>query len=196
MLLLYFRRLWDRPHYQIFPLALIALGIFAYLRWPRDEKRKYQNSFLATTLLLVGLLLGLLGYVFVEPWFGAASAACLAASLFSRTVESETNKTLLSLSLFAFFCVRPPFEADQRLMSWLQQVSAKFTSELLDLVGAEGQLTGEGLEHPLRHRGVVPGRALRNLGSGGPGGESAGDDTGGEGRGEVADEGVAAQRVH
>jgi exosortase len=142
MLLLYFRRLWDRPHYQIFPLALIALGIFAYLRWPRDEKRKYQNSFLATTLLLVGLLLGLLGYVFVEPWFGAASAACLAASLFSRTVESETNKTLLSLSLFAFFCVRPPFEADQRLISWLQQVSAKFTSELLDLVGYAHYMPG------------------------------------------------------
>jgi exosortase len=142
MLLLYFRRLWDRPHYQVFPLALIALGIFTYLRWPKGAKRKFQSSMLASLFLFAGLGLGLLGYVFVEPWFGAASAACLAASLYARTVEEETNKTLLSLSLLAFFCVRPPFDADQRLISWLQTVSAKFTSELLDLVGYAHYMPG------------------------------------------------------
>jgi exosortase len=142
MMLLYFRRLWDRPHYQVFPLALIALGVFTYLRWPKGAKRKLQSSFLASLLLLGGLALGLLGYVFVEPWFGAASAACFAASLYARTVEEETNTTLLSLSLLAFFCVRPPFDADQRLISWLQTVSAKFTSELLDLVGYAHYMPG------------------------------------------------------
>lgn len=142
MMLLYFRRLWDRPHYQVFPLALIALGVFAYLRWPKNAKRKFQNSTLATLLLLGGLALGLLGYVFVEPWFGAASAACFVASLFARTIEEETNKTLLSLSLLALFCVRPPFDADQRLITWLQTVSAKFTSELLDLVGYAHYMPG------------------------------------------------------
>lgn len=142
MMLLYFRRLWDRPHYQVFPLALIALGIFTYLRWPKGAKRKFQSSVLASLLLFGGLALGLLGYVFVEPWFGAASAACFAASLYARTVEEETNKTLLSLSLLAFFCVRPPFDADQRLITWLQTVSAKFTSELLDLVGYAHYMPG------------------------------------------------------
>jgi exosortase len=142
MMLLYFRRLWDRPHYQVFPLALIALGIFTYLRWPKGAKRKFQSSFIASLLLFAGLALGLLGYIFVEPWFGAASAACFAASLYARTVAEETNKTLLSLSLLAFFCVRPPFDADQRLISWLQTVSAKFTSELLDLVGYAHYMPG------------------------------------------------------
>lgn len=142
MMLLYFRRLWDRPHYQVFPLALIALGVFAYLRWPKEAKRKFQGSILANLLLLAGLAFGLSGYVFVEPWFGAASAACFVASLFARTIETETNKTLLSLSLFAFFCVRPPFDADQQLITWLQRVSAKFTSELLDLVGYAHYMPG------------------------------------------------------
>jgi len=142
MMLLYFRRLWDRPHYQVFPLALIALGVFTYLRWPKGAKRKFQSSALATLLLLGGLALGLLGYLFVEPWFGAASAACFAASLYARAVEDETNTTLLSLSLLAFFCVRPPFDADQRLITWLQTVSAKFTSELLDLVGYAHYMPG------------------------------------------------------
>lgn len=142
MLLLYFRRLWDRPHYQVFPLALIALAVFTYLRWPKGTKRKFQNSGLANFLLLGGLALGLLGYVFVEPWFGAASAACFAASLYARTVEEETSKTLLPLSLLAFFCVRPPFDADQQLITWLQRVSATFTSELLDLVGYAHYMPG------------------------------------------------------
>jgi exosortase len=142
MLLLYLRRLWDRPHYQVFPLALIALGILTYLRWPKEAKRKFQSSMLANLLLFAGLALGLLGYVFVEPWFGAASAACFAASLFARTVEEGTNKTLLSLSLLAFFCIRPPFDADQQLITWLQRVSAKFTSELLDLVGYAHYMPG------------------------------------------------------
>ncbi|MFN9880712.1 MAG: hypothetical protein ACK557_19760, partial [Planctomycetota bacterium] len=62
MMLLYFRRLWDRPHYQVFPLALVALGVFTYLRWPKGAKRKFQSSALATLLLLGGLALGLLGY--------------------------------------------------------------------------------------------------------------------------------------
>jgi exosortase len=142
MLLLYVRNLWSKPHYQVFPLALVALGVLTYLRWPKEKRRKFQSSRFANLMLLAGLALGILGYLFVEPWFAAASAAALATSLFTRTVEAETNKSLLSLSLFAWFCVQPPLNGDQRLITWLQTVSAKFTSELLDLVGYAHYMPG------------------------------------------------------
>jgi exosortase len=142
MLLLYFRNLWSKPHYQVFPLALVALGVFTYLRWPKEKKRKFQSSRFANLMLLAGLAIGILGYLFVEPWFAASSAAALATSLFTRTVEAETNKSLLSLSLFAWFCVQPPLNGDQRLITLLQTVSAKFTSELLDLVGYAHYMPG------------------------------------------------------
>lgn len=142
MLFLYFRNLWDRPHYQVFPLALIALVVFAYLRWPRGTGRKFQSSGLGTFLLICGLGFGLLGFLFVEPWFSAASAATLTASLFARTVDPESQKSLLPVSLFAFFCVQPPFNGDQTLISRLQTISAHFTSQVLDLVGYPHYMPG------------------------------------------------------
>ena len=34
LLLLHAENLWDKPHYQFFPIVLVGAGFLAYNRWP------------------------------------------------------------------------------------------------------------------------------------------------------------------
>lgn len=141
MLLLYFRNLWAKPHYQFFPIALIALGVFAFMRWPRTEGALRQ-SWSSVGMLLLGLVCGIGAWLYMEPWFAMACLFALSASLLSMVIDRETDKSLVSISLLALICLTPPFGLDSRLITWLQQVSARVTTSQLDLVGYPHYMPG------------------------------------------------------
>ena len=134
MLFLYFRGIWAKPHYQFFPIALVTLIAFAFLRWPREEFN-FRRSWLASLFLVVAAVFGLAAMVYVEPWFAAACSAALTASLLSMVIDKETGRSLVSLSLLGFICLTPPFGFDSYLITALQQISARITTSMLDLVG-------------------------------------------------------------
>ena len=133
---LYLRRLWTfKPHYQFFPFAIGVVIFLAVKRWPRDARLPFQSSKLSDTLLVLGLLVGLTNCLFIEPLVAAVSCVILAASLFARTYDSETGKTLFALSLPLIVCLTPAKRGDMWIITKLQRISANFTSQLLDLVG-------------------------------------------------------------
>ena len=99
MLFLYFRQLWNRPHYQPFAVAILVTIGLAVLRWPFDSNQRFHKSLLGDCLMVIGLGFAALAYIFVEPWFAAASAMFLVTSLFTKTLDRETLGTLWPLSL-------------------------------------------------------------------------------------------------
>jgi exosortase/archaeosortase family protein len=63
-------------------------------------------------------------------------------------VDSETGGSQVAISLLFLICIIPPFGLDNWLITWLQQVSARITSQLLDLVGYAHYMPGTVIEAP------------------------------------------------
>ena len=148
LLMLYFRQLWARPHYQIFPIAIGALLFFAWNRWPHHSARPFQRSLLSSFLMVMAVGFGLMGFLFVEPWFAAVCTVCLFGSLFARTIDPESQRSLFPITMLALICLIPPLNGDQRLISWLQLLSAHFTSQILDLLGYPHYMPGTVIRVP------------------------------------------------
>ena len=81
LLFLYFSNLWSRVHYQWFPFAFLATGALIWMRWPAEEQTKFVNSWWSNCLLVVGVGSGILGAMFVEPWFAASECVLPAHQL-------------------------------------------------------------------------------------------------------------------
>ena len=148
MLLLYFGDLWQRPHYQTFVVAILAsLGLALY-RWPFDARRPFHRSKISDFLFVAGLLSALLGAMFVEPWFVAASVMSIVASLFARTLDKESLTNLWPCALPLFVFLKLPCNFDVQLITKLQQYSAIYTSRLLDLAGLGHHMNGVVIKIP------------------------------------------------
>lgn len=148
MLLLYFRDLSGLPHYQFFPFSVLATAVFAFWRWPRDLENPFQRSWLSNILLVGGLLCGLICILFQAQWFAALSVMLLVASLLTRTIDGESLGSLGLASLPFFTCLMLPLGQDTRLIVWLQHVSARVTSMILDLVGLKHYKEGTVIQVP------------------------------------------------
>lgn len=142
MVLLYFYQLWEKPHYQFFPFAIIATIALAAIRWPYDEPMPFHRSLISDILLVLAGGAALMGVLFVVPWFAAASVVLLITSLLTRTIDPETKKSLWPCALPLLVCLSLPFDMDSVVITRLQAYSAHFTSQLLDLVGLGHYMDG------------------------------------------------------
>ena len=156
MLLLYFRNLAiDKPHYQTAPIAFIATLVIAYYRWPKEAKMPFHRSVLSDLLLMLGVLFAIVCVLFVWPSAAAGSIMLLIASLLARTVDKETLKSLWPASLPMFVFLTLPAGTDIQLITWLQRVSAFWTSRLLDLYGLGHFMNGTVIQVPGKeHYGI------------------------------------------
>ena len=142
MLILYFKELWARPHYQFFPFAIIATVSLAVMRWPTNSEIPFQRSRTSDFLMILGLFFALLGGIFVEPPMSAVSLVLIVTSLFARTYDAETGKTLWTCAVPLFVCLILPNNYDNIIITRLQAYSAGFTSQLMDLIGLGHHLSG------------------------------------------------------
>lgn len=142
MLVLYFKKLWNLPHYQPFAIAILATIGIALYRWPFDQKQPFQRSIASDVLLFLGLAFAFLGMLFVEPWFATLSAMLLVTSLLARTIDRETGTSLWTCALPVYVYLTLPFYLDVRLITALQRYSAVYTSRLLDLFGLGHHMNG------------------------------------------------------
>ena len=135
LLFLYFRGLWAKPHLQAFPFAIIATIVLVVMRWPRDNDMPFHRSIASDVLLIIGFGAAIMGAMFVEPWFAAFSVLMFVTSLLARTVDSETGRSLWPCALPMYVCMLLPLNYDTAIITNLQNYSAQFTSQLLDLIG-------------------------------------------------------------
>lgn len=151
MLLLYGRNLHlDKPHYQTFPIAILATLLIAWSRWPKEAKMPFHRSVASDVLLVLGLMFAIACVLFKFPSAAAASVMLLIASLLARTVDKETLKSLLPASLPMFVFLSLPSGYDVWLITKLQYYSAICTSRLLDLAGLGHHMDGTVIQVPGR----------------------------------------------
>lgn len=149
MLLLYFRNLFiEKPHYQSAPIAFLATLAIAYVRWPREAKMPFHRSVLSDFLMMLGVVFAIFSAVFAWPSAAAGSVMLLIASLLARTVDKESLKSLWPASLPMFVFLTLPSGYDIQLITWLQRVSANWTSRLLDLYGLGHYMSGTVIQVP------------------------------------------------
>lgn len=149
LLLFYFSSLWIRPHYQFFPIALVMVAAFAWIRWPRNEPDPFFASKFSSILYWIGIVFGIAGALFAHGWFSAVSMTLLIASLFARTRDGEfPNRTLIGVSLPLFVIISLPNNLDYRLITWLQLISSRLSSSYLDLLGFMHYAPGTTLNFP------------------------------------------------
>lgn len=155
LLVLYFKALHIRPHYSSWwPFALIATGALIWHRWPKDGRQVFMESLWSNILLVLGLVIGMAGVLFVEPWFAACSVFILLMSLMARTIDRDTGKGLWTTVLPLFVALQVPMNYDRALITWLQSSSAFLTSRLLDLVNIPHYMPGTTIQIPGKEYGI------------------------------------------
>ena len=152
LFILYFRNLWERPHYGWFPFAFIAVGALAWMRWPEDKNRVFVNSNFSNVLLVLGLMAGMLAAFVTEPWLAAGSVMLLLTSLFAR-ISDRTGGTLWPVALPLFVALVLPFNMDTMVITELQSLSANFTSRMLDVIRFGHFMGGNTIEVPGKEGG-------------------------------------------
>jgi exosortase len=154
MVILYYRSLWHKVHYTWFPFAFLVTAAFIWTRWPKANRQPFIESTFSNVLLVAGLLAGLMGVWFLEPWFAAMSAILLVTSLLARTMDSDTGHSMWTAALPLYVTLTLPFNGDMQLITWLQRVAAQLTSRLLDLIGIGHYLPGTVIQMPGKEYGI------------------------------------------
>ena len=145
--LLQCRRLWSLEYYQFFPFAF---AIFGWLFHTRRLRGFWQWD--AAGSILVGLDLGLLatGTLLNSPWMVYVGALLLCFAVCRSCLDAEYEMSLGYLILLPLITLRPPLAYDVKVITWLQQVTTRVGSRLLNQLGFLHAREGNVLEFPGR----------------------------------------------
>ncbi|MEO8269888.1 MAG: exosortase U [Aureliella sp.] len=157
--LIYLLNLWSLPHYQFFPLLLVGTAVLGYQRWGTTHQGHWSLRVLRLGLLATGVGGTVCATLFASPWMGFFGFVfCLAAWLGYRR-DAETRGSLMYLALPMLLIWQPPYNtvltADSILIQSLQSVSAKLSSQWLDISGYAHHQPGTILEFAGRSFGVA-----------------------------------------
>ncbi|MEZ6145762.1 MAG: exosortase U [Planctomycetaceae bacterium] len=142
------QQLWSRPHYQFFPLVLLASFLLIVSR--ARSMGEWDAVTLKSLLLSRGLLVasaGLLGLSFLRlsPLGAYASFLLTMASLILRLGIPAWGPWSLLLLL-----IRVPYGQDVALIQWMQRITTNLSSVALDTIHVEHIAEGNILTFPGR----------------------------------------------
>jgi exosortase len=127
--------LWQRPHYQFFPLVLIGAGVLAYTRM-RNISTWRSGSAAATAVALSAawLILAIADFL-VSPWLGCVASMILLMALVYAIGGWEMCRQALPGWVLLWLVVPPPMDLDRLLMFKLQNLTTSWSSAILDAFG-------------------------------------------------------------
>ena len=151
-LVVHFHSLWqNKPHYQFYPLFLVAVGFLLWQRWP-DGGLRFRDSRLSLCLLLLGLATLAVGVLVYYPWLGAVAFLLTACGLVAGLEGRQVRRDLLPVCLLLIFVIPPPLAWDESLVRWMQLTTSQAASLVLDVFGVRHLMEGNVL--------VLPGHRL------------------------------------
>ena len=143
--------LWRyRPHYEFFPVLLAAFAWLVWKRWPSEAVHTRASRLTAWFLLLLGLVCLAASVVLFSPWLGAVAAVFSGGGLLLLLAGQAAFRQLLSVWLLLWLTIPPPFRLDDQLIRFLQSLTARFCSVLLELMHVEHLLAGNVFRLPNR----------------------------------------------
>lgn len=156
---IYLLNLWSLPHYQFFPLLLIGVAALGYQRWGKTHLGHWTLRVVRWGLLLLGVGATLGATLFASTWMGFFGFVCCLAGWLGYRRDAETGGSLMYLALPVLLIWQPPYNtvltADSLLIQTLQSVSAKLSSQWLDILGYSHHQPGTILEFAGRSFGVA-----------------------------------------
>lgn len=143
LLYVYLQQLWDRPHYQFFPLVLFAFGALSVSRWSERRIPTRRAVVLSRLLLLLSAGLLTLAIARLSPLGGYVSFAIVVGSLLLRFgVPAWGPWLLLCLML------RIPYGYDVATIQTMQRITTDLSGTALDTIGVEFFSEGNVLVFP------------------------------------------------
>ena len=146
LLVLHVRQIWMRPHYQFIPLLPLGAAVLAFLGLRRLGPVAPAPPLRAALMLGAAWVVLAAAVLLYSSWLGAVAAlAALAAALYA-VGGARLFRALLPAWLLLCCAVPPPFELDRQLVLWLQSLTARWASAVLDFLGLYHVMAGNVVE--------------------------------------------------
>jgi len=141
----YHLRLWELPHYQFFPLALLRAFLLSRRATSTPHAVDEQTPFAAAAWGF-GLSLLAAAVLFDSPWLGA-TAAMVNWSAWQVSRRRSWSDVLPAAAMIAVK-LRPPLGIDTWLIHRLQRIAARAADATLDVLGVLHTLAGNVIKLP------------------------------------------------
>lgn len=142
LLVLHGRLLWQRDHYQFFPLVPLGALLLAAARLPGLGQLQPGSKLLTVAFLSLTWLLFAAATLLLSPWLGAVSWVMLVAVAIYAVGGWSLMRRLWPAWLFLWLIIPPPFDMDHQLVMTLQARTARWSSRVLDLLDVHHVMQG------------------------------------------------------
>ncbi len=127
--------LWNRPHYQFFPLVLLGSAVLGYSRlraidvWQPGQFGYVLAGFvIAWSMLVLAMLLS-------STWLGCISFMLMVPTLIYAVGSYKAVRAALPAWVLLWFAIPPPLDLDRVLIFKLQNLTTGWSSGVLDTLG-------------------------------------------------------------
>lgn len=139
LVLTYVWQTMERPQYHFIPALLIAFLLLFHAGWDRTVRPPSDG--LTWLILGVGSLVSMMGASIWSPWLGSIGFVFLLGAFLLNCNLGDRWK-MLRLWPLSWLILRLPLNLDVELTKWLQRVTAKVSSLILDRFDIPHHLTG------------------------------------------------------
>jgi len=145
-LIFHFRNLWNKPHYQFFPLLLLGIVWVAWRRWPRSGFVR-SWSWSGMLFLLLGLAVMAASVLLFSPWLSAIAALLVAGAVILGTGRHPW-RDWLPMWILLWLLIPLPMGLDEQLVQNFQSTTSHASSLVLDVAGVRHVMEGSVLVLP------------------------------------------------
>lgn len=132
----YFDILSERKHYALFPLLMIVVMVIFCLRWYKAPvASSHPRLIYQRIVFMAALLIMPIAMLYYAPWLVAFSALLAAAAGAMYISSFRKVENIFGIWLLLWFLLRLPNQADIRLFNWMESVSSRSASLILDYLG-------------------------------------------------------------
>ncbi len=125
-------RLWSLEYYQFFPFAFLAFG---WLFHSRRLRGVFHWDWMNTVLVGMDVVLVIAGSLINSPSAVYVGALLLCLAICRSAADAEFDRSLGYLFLLPLITFRPPLMYDEKIINWLQAITTKVGSRLLNHFG-------------------------------------------------------------
>ena len=129
----YHAMLKGKDYYGLWPVFLLVLGVLIFRRW-KQAPRVDGGAPRWVVYLLLGLALCMLlfSYLYYTPWVTMLASIVMVGAGFAHLSRYRKIEGVLGLWLLTFLFLRPPYQTALRILAWMENLSTKTASLILD----------------------------------------------------------------
>ena len=151
-LVLHFTHLWQKTHYQYFPLLIAVIVYLAISRWRQAAGNSKSDSrpfdWLTAAAFGLSMMLLIAAVIIYSPWLGAVSFIFAMGGMARYWAREGRLEQPFGVWCLLWLLIPLPMNYDIALIQWLQGITTKISSRVLDLAGQKHLAEGNVLAFP------------------------------------------------